>query len=217
MYSNWNLFFPENIRVIGIELAGRGKRINESNYSDFDALIEDMLSKIRIDLLNKKYYLFGHSLGGKIVYELSKKIATLGLRMPEQLFIAGRGAPNIPDIKSFDFEHLSHDEFIDELKNIGGTPIEFFDHPELLELYLPVLRNDFKMGRRDASLSEIKPLDCDISIFVGKEDELSYEQIGNWNKHTNGICSIYYLNGGHFFMPNNLKFILQKIKTSINK
>ncbi len=65
---------------------------------------------------------------------------------------------------------------------------------------LPMLKNDFQLADVSFCDREIEPFDFDISVFVGKNEELSSEQIDAWKKHTKGLCVIHHFNGGHFFL-----------------
>jgi len=141
VFNRWKLYLDSNIEIRAIELAGRGKRIHEALYKDFDTLIDDMLSLITNDL-NKTdtYAFFGHSMGAKIAYELTKKILGKGLIGPEHIFFSGRGAPYVMGKDEKEYHKLPDEEFKEEIYNLGGTPKEFFQHPELLEVFLPLLR-----------------------------------------------------------------------------
>ena len=116
------------------------------------------------------------------------------------IFFSGRGAPCVARDKEIKYHLLSENEFKTEVLELGGTPPEFFDHPELLELFMPILKNDFKLAETAVIHEKITPLDCDITIFTGKDEDLNSDQRNNWMKHTNGICSMHYFNGGHFFL-----------------
>ncbi len=94
---------------------------------------------------------------------------------------------------------MDDEAFKKEVFLLGGTPQEFFEHPELLDLFLPILKNDFRIAETVATGDEIHPLDTDISILTGKQDDLSPEQIAGWQMHTRKTCRPYFFEGGHFF------------------
>jgi surfactin synthase thioesterase subunit len=216
IFNRWKSYVDTDIEIKAIELAGRGKRIHEDHYSDFNEVIEDVFSLI-VDEIKKgeNYAFFGHSMGAKIAYELAQQILGMGFPGPEHIFFSGRGAPYVLGKNEKEYHKLPDDEFKQEILKLGGTPKEFFEHPELLEVFLPLLKNDFKLAARDVIGKEINPLPCDISVFLGKEEELTAEQIDSWKNYTTQNCSIYYFNGGHFFINENVEEIVGRINNTL--
>lgn len=97
------------------------------------------------NLFNKSYYLFGHSLGALITVKLCDLIREKGKMLPVHLFVSGEGAPT--HTREENKLHLLNDqEFVSELKKLGGMTEVFFNYPELQEYYLPILRNDYSLS-----------------------------------------------------------------------
>jgi hypothetical protein len=91
---------------------------------------------------------------------------------------------------------MSDAEFKKEVLELGGTPPEFFEHPELLQIFLPMLKNDFRMAEQEL-VGELIPIEGDITVFLGKEDDLTPEQCDGWKLYTRQVCRMYYFEGGH--------------------
>jgi medium-chain acyl-[acyl-carrier-protein] hydrolase len=217
VYVRWKKYLHPEIELQPVELAGRGKRIHSPLYRDVNEATEDVYDRIKKDIAHSSYALFGHSLGGTIAYELAQKIAHTNYRQPLHVFISGHGAPHIerPDEKKY---HLMRDDqFKKELLELGGTPPEFFESPELMAFFLPVLKNDFRIAETQVCKKEIRPLDTDITIFLGKEDDMVAEESDGWKHHTKGICSIHYFEGGHFFLHNESQRLAERISATLRK
>ena len=106
---------------------------------------------------------------------------------------------------------LTDREFIEELKNIGGTPKEILRIPELLELMLPTLRADFLLCE-SYEYSPDAPLECPLSIFGGKEDaDVSNEALAAWAAETSSSCNVKLFDGGHFFIHGCRDALLQSV------
>ncbi|MBB6109958.1 Surfactin synthase thioesterase subunit [Mucilaginibacter lappiensis] len=224
IYARWKSYLNMDscIELIPIELAGRGKRISEPLNHDLEEVVEDLYQKIKSGITNGPYAFFGHSLGGLLIYELAQKIKGLNIRQPVHLFFSGKSAPDIAGPVRNKYHLMDDNEFKQEVIKLGGTPPEFFEHPELTDLFLPMLRNDFRLADTGFAQRRVIPFDCDISIFSGKEDyRISKEQVEAWKTHTRGLCAFHYFNGGHFFLhdeavdiiriiDNTLKFTLQQ-------
>lgn len=216
IFNQWKNYLTPDIEIRAIELAGRGKRIHETHYSDFNEVIEDVFPIIADEIKsNENYALFGHSMGAKIAHKLTLKIIEHGLSKPKHIFLSGRGAPDVKGNNEIEYYKLPEKDFIEEVFKLGGTSKEFFEHPELLELFLPLLRNDFKMATKEITNSEIVQLPCDISIFIGKEEDLIPEQIYGWKNYTSKSCIIHYFNGGHFFINEQIEPIVKTINKII--
>jgi surfactin synthase thioesterase subunit len=215
IFSKWKNYIRPDIEIKAIELAGRGKRIHEAHYNDFDAVIDDVLTIIIDEVREGNYAFFGHSMGAKIVYELTKEILARELPGPEHIFFSGRGAPYVLGDDEKEYHKLPDEEFKEEVLNLGGTPKEFFEHPELLEVFLPLLKNDFKMAEREIDGKEIELLPSDFTIFLGKDENLNSKQIDSWKRYTSGNCTIHYFNGDHFFINEKTGEVVEKINNTV--
>jgi medium-chain acyl-[acyl-carrier-protein] hydrolase len=200
IFNQWKRYLQPGIELVAIEYAGRGKRIDEALYKDLPDAIEDLFQLIKPQLGRSPYALFGHSLGGLVVYELAQKIRAHRLPAPMHIFFSGKRAPHIEKKDEKKYHLMDDDEFRKELIGLGGTPPDFFENHELVNVFLPILRNDFKLTEMDTCHGEIHPLDNSISVFLGRDEELTPEPYEEWKKHTKGICNIHYFDGNHFFL-----------------
>ncbi len=215
VYHQWSKGLHPKIELVLIELAGRGRRIGEPFYDNFDELINDVFNQIRQDILNTPYAFFGHSLGALIVYELTEKINRHKMVGPKHLFYSGKSVPHVLQEKEIIFHLLDDKEFKKEVIKLGGTPPEFFQHPELEELFLPVLKNDFKMAEKYTFNGAIQRYSKDITVLLGKEDIFTAEQCHEWSNYTSGICKLFYFNGGHFFIHDEMNKISDIINSTL--
>ena len=211
VYYGWREFLHRQINLIPVELSGRGKRIHEPLYFDLQNAVDDLYNIISSQLDSAPYAFFGHSLGSLLAYELAQKIKASNIRQPTHLFFSGKASPNIKNVKEKNFHLMDAEKFKKEVIHLGGTPPEFFDHPELVDLFVPLLRNDFKLAETIVCKNEVAPFRCDISVFLGKNDEISAEQADGWKFHMSQNCSVYYFNGGHFFLHHEIQPIVSII------
>lgn len=213
IYNKWKKFFASSIDIIPVELAGRGRRINEPHYNDFQDAVNDIYSKIK-DLLDLPYAFFGHSLGSVLAYEVTKKIISCGHSQPFHIFFSGRYPPHIKKEKNI--HDMPKDDLVNEILRLGGTSPEISKDEGLLRIFLPILRSDYRIleNYRHASNGDI--FTFDISTLNGKEDnDISPSEVEAWKEYTSGNCSIYYFEGGHFYL--NLEENQKKIFEIINR
>jgi len=126
------------------------------------------------------------------------------------LFLSGRKAPDVRS-KRKKYHLLNDAQFIKKIKSLGGTPGDFFYKQELLEIFLPVLRNDFRLASEGSNYVDMMPFDYDISVFVGKEEDIKPKHIEAWKNHTEGMCNVHYINGGHFFIKDEYSAVISII------
>ncbi len=191
------------------------KRYNETLYDNVIDAVDDIFNLIKTELTDQPYALFGHSMGALLSYELVRKIKLLKMPEPKHVFISGRGAPHVKDEKGKKYHLMNDEEFKNEVIELGGTPAEFFEHKELTDYILPMLKNDFQLADVSFCEREIEPFDFDISVFLGKDEALNSEQIDGWKQHTNGLCTIYHFNGDHFFLHDKAEPIVKLINKTL--
>lgn len=218
IFRDWKDHLHPSIELCPVEIAGRGRRMSEGMYKDMAEAIEDVSAIVKREIKGEPYALYGHSLGSRICYHLAHNLANdKAVADPQHIFFSGNGAPHVLRADKKKYHLMDDEEFKKEVFHLGGTPQEFFDHPELLDLFLPILKNDFRIAETTIAGSGAQPLDTDISILTGKEDDLTPEQITGWQIHTRKTCRPYFFEGGHFFLHNAKPEILSLINTVLRE
>ena len=72
-YLKWMRYLDPLIKLVPIELSGRGSRNDSPLYRNFNEAIDDVFNEVE-PYLNGDYAIFGHSMGSNIAYELYYKI-----------------------------------------------------------------------------------------------------------------------------------------------
>ncbi len=215
IYKEWNSSLSGDINVIAYEMAGRAARMAEDSYKSQEDAVERILSEISSDL-SDPYCFFGHSMGSTIVYLLLKEIKKRGLPEPEHVFLSGGKAPHLKS-QNDRMHLLPEDSFIELLKSYGGTPSEFFENRELLDFFLPKLRNDFMLAVLGfEEIPEVAPLDIDFSILYGENEDLSEEQSLEWQKYTTGKCTVHNVSGTRFFIDEHPEEVIKIVDRTIS-
>jgi medium-chain acyl-[acyl-carrier-protein] hydrolase len=210
IFKEWKKKIDKHVEIYPIELAGRGKRIYDPFYQTMEEAAEDIFNQVKPELNQYPYAIYGHSLGSMIAYQLAQKIRDEQQTEPIHLFLSGRGAPNYKDEEE-DYHTLSDEEFKERIMNLGGTPKEFFEQPELLEVLLPMLKNDFRIAETFPIQEEVKPFDYGITVCVGKDEKLTADQVFGWKDHTKQVCTVHYFEGDHFFIHDEIDRIIKII------
>lgn len=216
IYFEWTKYLSPSIKLNPISLKGRGKRFYEEFYESLNEAIDDIFDNIKNKLGEDDYAIYGHSMGSLLAYELYYKIKENGLKEPNHIFFSGYGAPNIRKIKD-SIHTLPDNEFITKVIELGGTTKEVAENNELLELFIPILRSDFKLINTHSYTHRNCKIECNISVLNGKEDSITINEILGWKELTSKQFNIYDFEGDHFFINNNLENIVKIINNTLLK
>ncbi len=200
VYRSWQRWFSPEIDLCLVHLPGRGRRMPEKPFTRIKSLVT-ALARVIAPEIQVPYALYGHSMGAVISFELARDLVRTHGTGPEHLFVSGRRAPRWPNTEPPTY-HLPQDEFIAELKRLKGTPDEVLAHPELMELFITVLRADFEMV--DTYEFEQAPLlSSPITVYGGLSDEhVPAESCRAWSEETSAACRTRMVQGDHFFVRN---------------
>jgi medium-chain acyl-[acyl-carrier-protein] hydrolase len=217
IFSKWPQYLKKDITVFAVELTGRGRRVDEQYYETLDDAVDDVFNQISHLITDADYALFGHSMGSLLSFKLAYKIKAEELPPPKHLFFSGRGAPHIPRADKRKFHLMNDVDFIKEIGILGGTTPEFFDHPELLALFLPLLRNDFKILETDfTDYNQLSgPLGSDITVLFGEDEAITEVQKAGWKIYSDRACNILHFPGNHFFINTSTDEITAMINGTL--
>ncbi|MBY0116256.1 thioesterase domain-containing protein [Paenibacillus sp. FSL R5-0623] len=200
IYNKWKKGLSESIVLNPVELAGRGLKFSKPLYESIQQSVDDVFDYISSDLPDEEpYALFGHSLGSLIIYELYNKMHEEQFRKPIHMFFSGRETPDYK--KEQVYYHLPEGQFIDRIKEMGGTPDEFFENQQLMDMFIPILRKDLEMNETYTYEEKPYKLQCDITILNGAEDEgYILDCAERWRGYTEQGSAARIYKGGHFYL-----------------
>jgi medium-chain acyl-[acyl-carrier-protein] hydrolase len=213
-YHGWAEELPADVEAFGVQLPGRGGRINEPPAGNLARLVQE-ITNAADPLLAQPFVFFGHSLGALISFEVARELRRRAAPQPRHLFVAARRAPQIPHRGRL-LHLIPHDEFLTELRTFGGTPREILDNEDLLDMLLPALRTDFALHETYRYTDE-PALDCPITVSGGVDDErVEREFLEPWREQTTGGFGLHMFGGGHFFVHderrNLVRMMMEKLE-----
>lgn len=197
-YRSWQGLLPESIDVSPVQLPGRGQRLSEPAFQHLPELVEALGPEI-VPFLDKPFAFFGHSMGGLIGFELARWLRRNRKTMPTHLFVSGRQAPQLSELAEPTWD-LPEREFVERVRDLNGTTQDVLEHPELMQLMIPLLRADFAVCETYQYQDE-PPLECPVTVFGGLDDvEVRYEHLEPWREHTSSAFRLHVFPGDHFFV-----------------
>ena len=199
-YARWPAAFGPDVEVRAVQLPGRESRIGEPPGINPDALASVLASSAA-----GPYAVFGHSMGGRLAFEVVRRLAAAGVPLPLRLYLSGCRAPDQIQAGPLDgLSRVGDGELVARLRAGGGLPAEVAGQPELLALLLPALRADFAW--LDGYIyTPSEPLPIPIVCFAGTRDRaVPADQMRGWQRHTSAGFALHVLPGGHFFPHERL-------------
>ena len=214
-YKGWQALLPGKVQLLAVQPPGRASRLAERGYDNMDDLIANLYPLLR-PYLDRPYIIFGHSMGGRIGYELMCKARENNDRLPMHFICSGCPAPNTLRKKPPVFLQTD-DEFITYLRSLNGTPEEVLQNAELMSLLLPSLRADFQLVD-NYYVSEAKQMDCPTSLFTGSTDNhVGLEDVKNWKEFFVEKPEMLEFPGGHLFVEENKAELPKVVKKIFNQ
>lgn len=197
-YRSWAGELPARVAVCPVCLPGREARASEQPFDAMTALVDALAGAIA-PYVGSRYALFGHSMGAGIAFELASELGRRGLPGPAALFVSSACAPRYrlgleaqPD--------PDDEELIEQVRRLGGLPVEALQRREVLETILPVLRADTRLYR-NYRYEPDAPLDVPLFVYGAEDDPgLPADRLEAWREETIGSCQVRLFRGGHFYL-----------------
>ncbi|WP_323747403.1 thioesterase II family protein [Catenulispora rubra] len=211
VFRRWPASFIPDIRVLPVQLPGRETRIAEP--PEFDAA--EVAAAIA-DRVDRPFALFGHSLGGRLAFEVVREFRRNGAPLPAAVYVSGSKPPDVRADGPFDkLSRLDDAELLERVVQGGGVPAEVLAEPELLDLILPTLRADFAWLDDYVYRAE-SPLPVRLTAFAGHADTaVTPAAMAGWARHTTAGFALHPLAGGHFFLHDRIPEIASVIRSDL--
>ncbi len=203
-YHRWGKQLPAE--VLAVQMPGRENRLREPPIHNLVTMAAAVVDAMQIDPLltetSRPCALFGHSMGALLAYETARELQRRNQSLPLALFVSGRAPPDHIEGES-PLHTLPDAQFIEELdRRFDGLPAVLREEPELMELFLPVLRADITMLEQH----EHQPgtsLPLPIYAFGGREDlRAQHEHLQDWARFSSQWRGLRQFPGGHFYLHN---------------
>ncbi|TRW68977.1 thioesterase II family protein [Lactococcus lactis] len=213
IYAPWK---NENskLTVIPLDLPGHGTNISMPLLHSFERNLDFLYQKISEELVYKDddYYIFGHSLGGFFAYELCKRLERSQFRNPTNIFVSGCKPPLLRE--KYDLSSQANIKQI--LKDYGATPPEILDNDEIFSFFQPIILNDFLVFN-DYKETDFSKISTPGYIFYGIDDDVSIDELLNWQDYFINKILFFPFDGGHFFITENNREVFSTINNLIKE
>ena len=209
LFRRWAEAVPPEIDILPIQLPGREDRFSEAPFNRMFPLVRALVESV-YPWLDLPFAIFGHSLGALVGFELARYLRWSLNRTPEHLFVSACPAPQVSHQQSPIYA-LPEPDFIAGIRQFHTVPPAFLEEPDLLELFLPLLRADFAVYETYIYTPEA-PLECPITAFCGGNDpNASLLEVGAWHSQSSISFIMRVFPGDHFFIHTSEKLLVDAI------
>ena len=200
----------DGVEVVAVQLPGRSNRINEKPLESVADIVTPLIAELR-HFRDLPFALFGHSNGALICFELARELQRRGIEGLAHIFLSAKRALHLPRLRA-NTHDLPYDQFIAELRSINGTPEEVLRRQELMALFVPVLRADFKVNETHKYHADIR-LKSSASLFAGALDkDISKADVLAWRENIDsGDIRYTEFPGDHFFIHSHRQAVLAEV------
>ncbi len=208
-YLPWLELLHPDVELVTCQLPGRGARLFETPYDHMEPLVHDLCDSIR-HFCSLPLVFFGHSMGSKVAYELCLAMQCNSLPLPVQVVVSAAPAPFHMRRKA-PIHDLPDVEFISALSELNGTPQQVLNNPELMALFLPALRADFKLIENYINTSR-KITPTRLTLMGGTMDKAVSElELADWNILFAHAAPIRWVEGDHFYIIHKAHSALKQL------
>lgn len=205
------LSLPEHIALLAVQLPGREERFLEDRLLSMEQVVEHVIEEI-VQLRERPLVLFGHSMGALVAYEVAVALRNRTGREPDMLIVSGHGSPGSREYFNRSWHKAGDEEFIANIRQLGGTPSSILEDRDMMQALMPVMRADYEVldtyVQRAAS-----PLTCPLIACAGEDDkEVTHESMSAWQQYAAGPYRNHWFSGDHFYLNSRPRALTRRME-----
>lgn len=219
-YFALSLALSPEVEVLAAQYPGRQNRLREGFAGSVEELVDGVYAALPQSSVSEgsadvPLALFGHSMGALLAFELARRLRRDGAPAPLHVFVSGRRAPSRG--RDERLHALDDAALLEVLRENGGTHDAVLADPELRALFLPIIRNDYRLTESYRYVPG-PALDCPITVLTGDSDPaVTPDEAAAWREHTGGAFDLRVYSGGHFYLEDHQAELTDLLRTELVK
>ena len=202
-YALFGEFFPNSVRVVPLDLPGKGRRCREQRLVCMEAMGRDLLEQMRPTAHAGPYAIFGHSMGGLLAFECARLTRAKALPQPKALFISAAATPDkVRTGMDRPVSELQPGELWEYVMRMGGTPPGVALSADFKRYMEPMLLADFS-ALENWQPAPCEPLPVPIHACIGKDDTVTEKEASLWQQFSSMDGTVRSFKGGHFYLQHH--------------
>lgn len=214
VFKEWHKYMPDGVELIALQYPGRSTRIGEAPFRSLADLINQVAHNIMSVVEDTPYFIWGHSNGALVSYELVKHLENTNAPLPLHIFLGAKTPPCQLEFNP-NFEQLDDDYFIDLLRGYELMPEELFENSDFLDYYLPIFKTDVSLSEKYQPLTD-KKSSVSATVINGVNDtHVDQSALHLWKNHFSSEINFFDINSGHFFINSDREILSGIISNQI--
>ncbi|MCA1217780.1 thioesterase II family protein [Streptomyces sp. 8L] len=194
-YRGWRQYTDPAVELLAVQYPGRENRMREPLIPTMERLAPAVSEEL-LALPPLPTVLFGHSMGAAVAYESLLLMERAGSTDVTRLCVSGRGLDTAQDTAP-----RTDEDVIRAVTSLGGTNATVLDDPDLRELLLPIIRNDYHLIDAYRRADDAPLLRADLHALTGDRDpRVTPGEAEKWRTATSGSFALTVLPGDHFYL-----------------
>ncbi|SEG80925.1 Thioesterase domain-containing protein [Thermomonospora echinospora] len=214
-YRSWGKELSAAVEVHAVQYPGRADRLAEPLVGDAHRLAR-LVAGAMAPMMDRPAALFGHSMGAIVAYETARLLEERGAP-PTHLFASGARPPHRRDVDAEGrVADRDDDGVVAALAELGGSDAEVLADPEMRELVLPYVRNDFRLIEDYQRRPGPNPA-VPVTALIGDSDpHVDEVRAREWAEATDGPFTLKVLPGDHFYLVPRQSEVLREIERALH-
>jgi surfactin synthase thioesterase subunit len=209
-FRPWQAHLGPDISVIGVQLPGRENRWADPPPASVGEVVTTVADELVAALPPAHPVLvFGHSFGGLLGYEITKRLGRFWNRWPNALVVAGCRPPLmwVGAGRGIVDEDTELDRLLAE-RQLDASDLD----EDSREMVFELLRQDARLSLSYAE-ADHPPLRCAVEAWGGDDDEtVTPEHLDGWRDYTAAEFRGRRFPGGHYFYAEQIDTILPLLR-----
>ncbi|MFJ3928434.1 thioesterase II family protein [Streptomyces sp. NPDC090022] len=205
-FRSWSRPLDPSVELLAVQYPGRESRFAEPLVPAMDTLA----AAVAAELLAEDpvpTVLFGHSMGAAVAYETLLLLEAAGTTHVRRLCVSGRRRDPAPRERIRDDEDV-----IASVTALGATNAAVWEDPDLRELLLPILRNDYHLIDSYRPRPDAPRLRAEVVALTGDRDpQVTPEEVERWREVTDGPFSAHVFEGDHFYLTPQVEQVVRVV------
>jgi len=184
---------------------GKDQRLSETLLTDMNELAAQYAQQIT-EQAKGKYLLFGHSMGALMANLVIQKLVENGGLLPHRVVVSSYPAPMHHHDRGR--TEMTDVEFVNHMKKLNGLPPRLLAEPSLMRIFLPILRADI-LAIDNYRYQKEEKHNVPMTVLFGSQETVLSGLMLDWQKETTVPISVKRFEGGHFFIFEQLKKMME--------
>lgn len=215
-YAHWAPLLAPTVELYAIQLPGREALSDQPSLTDPGQVTTALADEIAGADDDRAFGVFGHSMGGLLAYETTRRLVRTHRRRPALLALSALPAPHIRSLSSeLGLYLLGQRALSDVVGLIGQLPARVMEDPAALSRVCTPLLADAVLALQHTHHDE-PPLDIPFTVYGGTSDPLvTAEDLCAWGDLTTQPVTPRLFPGSHMYTAEQAPALTDRLSKDL--